>query len=55
MDDLEEHIGINPDGTPFKLNNNNILQILDDNPDFEQRMTSVLHQPIYDYFIKLID
>ena len=51
MDDLEEHIGINPDGTPFKLNNNNILQILDDNPDFEQRMTSVLHQPIYDYFI----
>jgi len=51
MEDLEDEMGFDPNGIPFKLNEDNIIQILDENPDFQKRMTSVLHKPIYEYFV----
>ena len=51
MEDLEDEMGFDPNGIPFKLNEDNIIQILDENPEFQKRMTSVLHRPIYEYFV----
>jgi hypothetical protein len=51
MEDLEDEMGFDPNGIPFKLNEDNIVQILDENPEFQRRMTSVLHKPIYEYFV----
>ena len=51
MEDLEDEMGFDPNGIPFKLNEDNIIQILDENPEFQRRMTSVLHKPIYEYFV----